>query len=220
MRITSPIITGGSEPPCSFSAGTQCAGATLRDDAIHIPVKNAELVQVRCLDARTGECLASNLHMQNILNQTRLEEARAKRSKLLKWRTTRVVDKESHNMLMLFLDNFSSEAFTSTMPKTVAWLSERMKEVREERPSSRTSAPVEVFQFLRYNVVGDRSYPNISPMFRGHSLDELARSDPPFIWDEFHDAGYVTLWSLEECLDYMHSYYNKSSTTLDHEVCL
>lgn len=61
----------------------------------------------------------------------------------------------------------------------------------------------EVFQFLRYTVVGRNSDPNLTPMVSGLKVDELEmlpdRRADSWLWDIARKEGYVSLWSDEQC---------------------
>ncbi|XP_063535717.1 uncharacterized protein LOC134745574 [Cydia strobilella] len=92
-----------------------------------------------------------------------------------------------YNILILGIDSVSRLNLHRTMPKTVAFLN--------------TLGAIEL---LRYNKVGDNTFPNLIPLLLGKHVTELQETcwpnkkltfdNCPFIWDRFQQAGFATAY--------------------------
>ncbi|XP_061714896.1 uncharacterized protein LOC133523379 [Cydia pomonella] len=92
-----------------------------------------------------------------------------------------------YNVLILGIDSVSRLNLHRTMPKTVTFLN--------------TLGAVEL---LRYNKVGDNTFPNVIPLLLGKHATELQDTcwpnkkmtfdNCPFIWERFQQAGFATAY--------------------------
>ena len=76
-----------------------------------------------------------------------------------------VAGKKNVNLLVLFIDNMSLQAFYDTMPLTIGWLKKRMAESSGEEPSSNPEKDIMVHQFLRFSF---RLYCAFSVIIHAH----------------------------------------------------
>lgn len=96
------------------------------------------------------------------------------------------------SVLILGLDAVSRLNFHRTMPKTLE-----------------TLRNLKAVEMLGYNKVGDNTYPNMVPVLTGMSEDELTKKcwktnkdffdGCPFIWQNFSNAGYRTVFGEDAC---------------------
>ncbi|XP_063363556.1 uncharacterized protein LOC134652314 [Cydia amplana] len=98
-----------------------------------------------------------------------------------------------YNILILGIDSVSRLNLHRTMPKTVTFLN--------------TLGAVEL---LRYNKVGDNTFPNLIPLLLGKHVTELQETcwpnkkltfdNCPFIWERFQQAGFATAYGEDHTM--------------------
>eukprot|EP01104_Vermistella_antarctica_P007793 TRINITY_DN1917_c0_g2_i1.p1 TRINITY_DN1917_c0_g2~~TRINITY_DN1917_c0_g2_i1.p1 ORF type:complete len:481 (+),score=100.37 TRINITY_DN1917_c0_g2_i1:41-1444(+) len=143
--------------------------------------------------------------------------------------------------MVFFLDNLSRLTFLRTMPLTAAWMEEemksdphhqfRLKDAKSEWVSAdddeagkaKTVAAAgglgsSIFQFFRYHILGKSSPSNMTPMLKGHFFDDNRYNRRlPYVWEKFKDAGYVTGWFAQQCVDYFELDWGRESA-VDHQL--
>ncbi|PRP89762.1 hypothetical protein PROFUN_00104 [Planoprotostelium fungivorum] len=140
---------------------------------------------------------------EQVLVQNRRDEDVISRKKTMRR------NRDSHpiddlNVLFINIDAFSRAHFLRRWPKTVQYLEDL------------TSA--KAFQFFRYHSLGRSTVPNDQAMYlgmneydSGYSPKDLLR-DP--IWEDYNEAGKVTAYLDNSCLDWSTKYqYNRTSHT-------
>ncbi|XP_047993558.1 uncharacterized protein LOC125231994 [Leguminivora glycinivorella] len=95
--------------------------------------------------------------------------------------------KNRYNILILGIDGVSRLNLHRTMPKTVSFLND-----------------LGAVELLRYNKVGDNTFPNLVPLLLGKHESEMQETcwpnknltfdNCPFIWERFQRAGFSTAY--------------------------
>lgn len=140
-----------------------------------------EFIRVTCMSNSDGK-IYTNYHSFILPDHARSQSLEVK---YLNYKST--VD-ETMNVVMLGLDSISRLNFLRQMPKTLRYLVDDLKAV----------------DLMGYNKVADNTFVNIVPMTLGKFLEELPWNETlahlpfdkyNFIWKQFADKGYHTLYA-------------------------
>jgi len=124
--------------------------------------------------------------------------------------------KEDPNVLMVVIDSLSRAHFNRRMHKTISWL---------EKADSSNGGHFEVFEFFKHHAVECCTPGNMRPLLAGKTKEEVDvvtdHIGDYFLWKNFTDAGYVSLYLNDLCQDFFRMYfYQNSSQFVDHECVL
>lgn len=112
----------------------------------------------------------------------------------------KVKKRESLNVVTLFFDSVNRSVFHKRLPKTVGAL-----EAIAHLPGERSEKTVSLTEFFRYHVVGMNTPPNTRALWAGQSeynlSDEKLWIEGKPIWEQYHDAGYVSARADSNCED-------------------
>lgn len=138
-----------------------------------------EFVKVECYSANSNK---TDLFYKDFFSFTPVKKKEADRS-------TKKMTNDQWSVLIVGVDAVSRLNLYRQMPKTLDYVKNHLK-------------GVEIFGF---NKVADNTFPNLVPVLAGLSVDELKNvcwptevtyfDDCPFIWKEFKQAGYRTMFA-------------------------
>lgn len=166
-------------------------------DFIDVPY---EFVRVRCFNENNG-IIYTNYH-QFIFKQYDNEKRKS-----IEFKKHRSSVTETLNVLMIGVDAISRLNFERYMRKTKEFLHEQLQ----------------AFDMLGYNKVADNTFVNIVPMTLGKFLEEVPWNESlshipfdnySFIWKNFSDRGYRTLYAEDApkiaIFDFLKAGFHKS----------
>jgi hypothetical protein len=121
-----------------------------------VSINSSEIVVTYC-KMPGSSIVEENYHIQNLLSPKLMDQANLRRSWLASSHSEEDIPfSPSHqrplNVLILLYDSLSWPHFRRALPQTVQTLESLSKRIQ-------------FFQFLRYNVLGVNSVPNLNPMF-------------------------------------------------------
>jgi hypothetical protein len=133
---------------------------------------------------------AHELKIQVKRNQTRVDELKLLREKLIEQRKEESKPPiPDYNVLIFYIDNLSRAHFHRALPKLSAWLSEFTPE---------KEADLQAVEYFRYHTIGRITSECLNAVFYGQSEINI-KGDAQYVSRFYSDNGFITGIQRDEC---------------------